>query len=213
MTGTHRSFGRFRVPEMLDLRLVGVPGGQCGFSFQRPCCPVLCDARSQLNITGYAFSIVTSSTRGNCERSRRYRRRVFPQPAHSSDVDGHRSRSVGKSRMQRANKRQSRGPPRTFMERQVTQTICRISFYTYQARQSGRCCSICEQLARSRAYSSLSEANNIIQQNIPLPAGKPELRAPERPSSVLSINWVETGLAYEVSTRLKLVATQNDPSP
>lgn len=84
MAETHKSFGLFRVPEMLDLQLVDVPGGQRGFGFQRPRCPELLDIRSRLNITQYALLLVTTSTGGNRERPRHYQRRVFPQPVHQS---------------------------------------------------------------------------------------------------------------------------------
>lgn len=83
MTETHKSFGLFRVPEVLDFLLMGVPGKQCAFSFQSPRRPMLFDTRSRLNIKRYAFSIVTTGTGGNDERSRHYWRRVFPQPVHS----------------------------------------------------------------------------------------------------------------------------------
>lgn len=86
VTETHRSLGFFRLPQVLDLHLVGVPGGQRGLGPQRPRCPVLFDPRAWLNFTLHAFRVgvwtrtVTTSTGGNGERSRHRRRWVFPQP-------------------------------------------------------------------------------------------------------------------------------------
>ena len=62
---------------------MGIPGGECGFSSQRPGCPVLFDTRSRLNITRDEFLVVTVGTGGDGERSRHCWRRVFPQPVHS----------------------------------------------------------------------------------------------------------------------------------